>query len=255
MLESFLVSQVFALFLIFCRVGSGIMILPAFGETYVRPQFRLAIALMISLLLVPLLSKSMPPLPTSVLALMLLIGSEILTGLFIGSICTILISATHVAGMVFSFQSGMSSAVIFDASQSSQGSLVGNLMGLLALVLIFTMDLHHLMLRGITESYLVFTPGKWPPVHDFVETAVRTLSDTFTIAAQIATPLIVVGTLLFLGAGVLGRLMPTMQIFFVITAPQMMLSFFVLITAFSGIMLWYMEFYREKLIMIFSYVK
>lgn len=255
MLQQFLVSQVFALFLIFCRIGSGIMALPAFGETYVPASLRLALAFMISLLLVPLLSHSLPALPSSPLALALLVSSEILTGLFLGLICNMLISATHVAGMIFSFQSGISSAVIYDVTQASQGSLIGNLMGLLAVVLVFSTGLHHLMLRGITQSYSVFAPGQWPDMHDFVETAARTVADTFLIALQVTTPLVVIGTLLFLGAGVLARLMPTMQIFFVITPPQLLINIFILTTSFSAIMLWYMEFYREKLMALFSYVK
>lgn len=231
------------------------MLLPAFGETYVPPQLRLGFAFVLCLLLVPVIGKTIPPLPTSAVALTMLVGSEILTGLFIGTICNMLISVTHVAGMIFSFQSGMSSAVVYDVTQSSQGSLIGNFMGLLAIVLIFTTDLHYFILRGITQSYSVFTPGHWPPVRDFVESAVRITADTFMIAMQVSTPLIVVGTLLFLGAGVLSRLMPTMQVFFVITAPQLLISIFILTTTFSAVMLWFMEFYREKLMMIFSYVK
>lgn len=255
MLEQFLVSQVFALFLIFCRIGSGIMVLPAFGETYVPVRLRLALAFMLSLLLTPFLAKTIPAFPSSPLALALLVASEILIGLFIGTVCSILISVTHVAGMIFSFQSGMSSAVVFDVTQSSQGSLIGNLMGILTLVLLFSTGLHHVMLRGLTDSYIVFAPGHWPPLNDFVETVMRTASDTFIIAIQLAAPLLVVGTLLFLGAGILSRLMPTMQVFFVIIPPQLMVTFFVLATTFSGIMLWYMEFYRGKLMSIFSYVK
>ena len=210
---------------------------------------------MISLLLLPLLGKTMPAVPASGLALMLLVVSEVTIGLFIGLICNMLISATHTAGMIFSFQSGMSSAVVYDVTQSSQGSLLGNFMGLLTLVLVFSTGLHHLMLRAITESYTVFVPGHFPPLHDFMETAARTAADTFAIAAQLATPLIVIGTVLFLGAGVLARLMPTLQIFFLITAPQLLINVFILMTCFSAIMLWYMEFYREKLMTIFSYVK
>jgi flagellar biosynthetic protein FliR len=255
MIETFLISQVFALFLIFCRIGSAIMILPVFGEAYIPPLVRLTLAFMVSLLLVPLLGSVIPPLPASPLSLALIVASEITTGIFIGAVCNILISATHIAGMIFSFQSGMSSAVIYDVTQSSQGSLIGNLMGLLTITLLFTTGLHHLMLRGITESYAVFIPGHWPPLHDFVETAVRIISDTFIIAVQVSTPLLVIGTLLFLGAGILSRLMPTMQVFFVITPPQLLICIFILTTTFSAIMLWYMEFYREKLMMIFGYVK
>ena len=255
MLEQFLVAQVFALFLIFCRIGGCIMVLPGFGENYVPPSVRISLTFMISLILLPLIGKSMPPVPASAISFVLLVASEILIGLFIGSICKILIAVTHVTGMFFSFQSGMSSAVVYDVTQSAQGSLLGNFMGLMALVLIFSTGLHHIMLRAATDSYVVFTPGHWPPLHDLMETIARTVSDVFLISLQLSTPLLVIGTLLFLGAGVLARLMPTIQIFFLITAPQLMVCLFMLSTTISAIMLWYMEFYREKLLTIFTYVK
>jgi flagellar biosynthesis protein FliR len=255
MLESFVVSQVFALFLIFCRIGSGIMLLPGFGESYVSPLIRLMLALMVALLLTPVLGKSLPPLPSSPLALFLLVTCEILTGLLIGAICNIIISATHVAGMIFSAQSGLSSVVIFDVTQNSQGSIVGNFIGLLALLLIFATGMHHFMLRGITESYTVFVPGHFVPLASFVEIATHLVSDTFRVAVEISAPLIAAGTLLFLSAGILSRLSPAMQVFFVVMPLQMLLGLFVFMTSFSAIMLWYMEFYREQLTHFLGYVK
>jgi len=255
MLEHFLVSQVFVFFLIFCRIGSGIMLLPGFGESYVSQRVRLVLALMITLLLTPVLGKTFPPMPSSSLALALLVIIEIITGIFIGSICNILISVTHIAGMIFSFQSGISSAVIFDATQNSQGSLVGNFFGLATIVLLFITDLHHMMLRGITQSYSVFIPGHFLPLQDAVNTVVRLTSETFIMAVQISAPFIVIGTLLFLGAGVISRLMPTVQVFFIITAPQLLVSFFILVTTFSAMMLWYMEFYKDKLTEVLGYLK
>jgi len=254
MLEHFLVSQVFAFLLIFCRIGSGIMVMPGFRENYVSPRIRLGIALMITLIITPLLSKTMPSLPSSLFTLVLLAGSEILIGIFIGSVCNIIISATHVAGMIFSFQSGISSAVIFDATQNSQGSLVGNFLGLATIVLLFSTNLHHLMVLGLTKSYTVFIPGQFPPMHDFLETLARIISDTFIIALQISMPFIIAGTLLFLGGGILSRLMPTIQVFFLITPVQLLIGFFMLMAAFSTMMLWYMEFYKEKLMSFTSYI-
>lgn len=255
MLEQFLVAQVFSFFLIFCRIGAGLMVMPGYGETYISPRIRLNFALVVSLVLTPVLSKSLPALPASPLALTILIFAEVLVGLFIGGICRILISATHVAGTIFSFQSGLSSAVLYDVSQSSQGSLMGNFFGLITVVLLFATGMHAYMLRGIAESYVVFAPGNFPPIQDFAEAATRIAADTFMVAVEISTPVIVIGTLLFLGAGILARLMPSLQIFFLITSPQIIINFFALIAAFSAMMLWYMEFFRDKLSHFLGYLK
>lgn len=230
------------------------MVLPGFGETYVPPSMRMSLALVMCVLLTPLLSASMPHPPASALAFFLLIASEIVTGLFIGTVCSLIINATHVAGMIISLQSGISSAVIFDVTQNTQGSLIGNFLGLMTIVLLFCTDMHHLMLRGVTESYSVFAPGHFPPIKDFMEVTARMVSSTFTIAVQISTPALVSGTLLFLGGGIMSRLMPTMQVFFIIVPPQLLLGFFILMTSFSAMMLWYLEFYRDSLTSFMGYL-
>ncbi len=255
MLIHFLISQIYTFFLIFCRVGSGLMVLPGFGETYVSARIRLCLALMISLILTLPLGKAIPPTPPSVIMLMLLIVSEILIGIFIGSVCQILISVTHIAGTIFSLQSGIASAVIYDPTQSGQGSLIGNFLGMLTVVLIFCTDLHYLMLRGITDSYAVFIPGSFPAPGDFASVISHLVSDTFVMAVQISAPVIIAGTLLFLGAGVLSRLMPTIQIFFLLIAPQLMVGFFIFITTFSAMVLFYMEFYKDRIMTIMGYLK
>lgn len=255
MLEKFLVAQIFTFIMIFCRVGSAVMVLPGIGESYVSARIRLVFALMLSLLLTPTLIKTMPGFPASPLSLLLLILAEITIGLFIGAICRVLISATHVAGMIFSYQASLTSAVIHDVTQSAQGSLIGNFLGVTVVVLLFSTGLDALMLRGIAGSYVIFMPGHFPPLGAFVETYTRILADTFMIAVQISTPFLVGATLLFLGAGVLARLMPNIQIFFLIQAPQVILAFFLLIAVFGAMMLWYMEFFQEKLEGFFAYLR
>lgn len=229
--------------------------MPGYSEAYVPQNVRLILALAISLILTPVLGKAIPPMPPSSLLLALLVMNEILIGVFLGSICQILIAVTHIAGSIFSVQSGISSAVVFDTTQSSQGSLLGSFFGLTAVVLLFATDLHYMMLRGLTESYEVFTPGKYAPVGDFTGAVAHTASDVFTIAVQISAPIIITGTLLFLGGGIISRLMPTIQIFFVITAPQLLLGFFIIVTTFSAVMLAYMDFYRDKMVSIMGYLK
>jgi flagellar biosynthetic protein FliR len=246
-IESFLVSEIFAFMLIFTRVGSGVMVLPGIGEGYVSARVRLVFALIASLAMMPALSPLMPTIPGSPLALIVIIASEVLTGLFFGLMARILLSTMHTVGMILSYQSSLATATMFDSSQAGQGTAIGNFLGMLALVLLFITDLHHLMLRGLYDSYALFPPGNFAPVGDFAEVMSRLVGDTFVVAMKMASPLIAIGLLSYISSGVLSRLMPNMQVFFVIVPPQIWLSFAIISMVLSGMMLWYMEYLENYL--------
>jgi len=247
MLEKVLISELFAFLLVFCRVGSAIMLLPGFGEAYVPARARLLLAAMFSVALAPAL-HNMPHVPSNIMALFSLILAEILIGLFLGGLSRMLIGAIHMAGMIIAYQSSLASALTQDIAHSqAQGTSLGNLLGMSALVLLFATDLHHLMLRGIAESYTLFVAGQLPAIGDFSEHATRTMSGSFRMAMQLAAPHLVIGLLIYLGAGIISRLMPNIQIFFLLMAPQLLISFFILMISSSAIMLWYMDYIKESL--------
>lgn len=243
-LSHFLTSNVFAFLLIFCRVGSALMLLPGFGEAYVAVRARLFLALAFSLVLVPVIS--LPPMPASVGGTFIIIFGEILVGLMLGGIGRMMISGVHMAGGVIAYQSSLASALTSNiAGFSGQDTSVGNLLSMSTIVLIFVTDLHHVMLRGLMDSYQVFLPGHMPMMEDIATHATDTMTRSFRIAMQMASPHLVVGMLLYLAAGILARLMPNLQIFFIMMAPQLLISFFILMITFSAIMLWYLDFLKE----------
>lgn len=248
MLSQLLVSEVFAFLLVFCRLGSALMLLPGFGEIYIPVRVRLMMALAFSLILSPVIT--MPPVPSTTFGLVGLIGAEILIGLFLGGLSRMLIATVHMAGMIISYQASLVSALVPDLAQAqgqAQGTVLGNLLSVTAVVLIFATDLHHVMLKGLADSYSLFLPGQFPMVQDFANHAAQTLSGTFRMAMQMAAPHIVAGILLYLGAGIIARLMPGIQIFFIILPAQLLLSFFILMVAASAILMWYMDYFRDTL--------
>jgi flagellar biosynthesis protein FliR len=247
MLSQFLTAELFAFLLVFCRLGSALMLLPGFGELYVASRVRLMLALFFSMVLAPALT--LPSAPGSVATLIALLFSEILIGLFIGGIARMLISTMHITGSIIAYQSSLSSALTTDiAGFSSQDTSLGNMLSMTAVVLLFVTDLHHVLLKGLSESYTLFLPGQFPLVEDLANHATRTMSSVFQMAMHLAAPSIVVGMMLYLGAGILARLMPNMQIFFIMMAPQLLISFFILMVTISSIMLWYMDFLRESVL-------
>ncbi len=252
-LVDFSTFAVFSTFLIFSRIGSAVMFLPGVGETFVSPMIRLVFAGLLSFMLVPLYQNSIPPIPESSISLFLIIGGEITIGIIIGMVMRTILSAVHVLGMTISYQSGLSSGMMFDPSQGTQGTLFGNFLTLLVIAIIVSSDLHFLLIKAITNSYAVFSFGSYYEHHDdFTNLVIRTTSDAFNIGVQMSAPFIVAGLLLYIVAGVLSRIMPQLQIFFLILPAQILISLIILMATVGAIVLWFVEYYREAITNLFG---
>lgn len=252
-LETLSALAMFHYFLLFCRIGSAIMLLPGFGETYVPPTIRALLALFITLVVYLPLKDTLPQeQPENLAQLMAFIFAEIAVGLFIGMMIRMLISVWHVAGMLIALYSGLASATLFDPNQGGQGAIIGIFLNLTALVLLFATDTHHLMLLGIIDSYQTFAAGKMPMMGDFSDFAAKTLSGVFRIAFMISAPIMVVTLFMNVMGGIMGRLMPAMQVFFIMMPVQILVSFIILMITFSAGMLWYMRYFKDSLAQLFS---
>jgi flagellar biosynthetic protein FliR len=214
-LDEFLIAQVFALLFVFARVGTALVILPVFGENFVSQRVRLLLALALSLLLVPVLQERIPPAPSSAPVLLRLLAIEVVAGVFIGTVARIFLATLDTAGMFISLQTGLASAAIFNPALGVTGSPFGSFLGMAGLALIAVTDLHHMLLLGLAASYDLFVPGVGLPMGDFAQTVGRALTQSFAIGFQMAAPFIIGGILLNTALGVLSRLVPQMQIFFV----------------------------------------
>lgn len=214
-LETFLSGQIYAFLLVFTRVGTALMFMPVFGETFVSASIRLLFALGMSLVLTPVLMPTLPVAPTDVPGLLTLIATEGFIGLFLGVVARLLMSTLEMAGMLISMQTGLAAAVMFNPSLGTQGSPFGSILGVLGITLVVVADLHHLLLAGLGNSYALFPPGGLLPVNDFAETVMRLVGQSFSIGMQMAAPFVIGGIILNVALGVLSRLVPQMQIFFV----------------------------------------
>jgi flagellar biosynthetic protein FliR len=252
MLDQLIPGNLYAFFLVFARVGAVIMLLPGFGEAYVSARIRLIFALVLSLVLLPIVAKYLPAMPVSPIQLVIHFGIEVLIGVFIGGAVRILISALQMAGTVVAYQSSLANALVYDPASAQQSALSSTFLATTGAMLIFVTNLHHLMLGGIVESYQLFAVGKSLPVADMSETAARLLGRAFVLAMQIAAPFIIVGLLFMLGVGLVNRLMPQVQIFFVAMPMQIVIGFFVLMLTVSAAMMWFMGIFETELRTLFT---
>ncbi|MEK9969013.1 MAG: flagellar biosynthetic protein FliR [Ferrovibrio sp.] len=228
MLQEFVAGNVYAFLLIFSRLGSAMMSLPAVGEKSVPARFRLSIALLMSALVAPVLGSTLPPLPAQPFHLAFLIVTEIGFGLALGMMVRLLMSAMHVAGTVIALQAGLASAMFFDPNQGGQSVLVSSALVFFGITLVFATDLHLLGLQAAYDSYKLFPPMQAPSFGDFANVVMHIVNDGFALGIKLAAPFIVYGIVFNVALGLLNRLMPSLQIFFIMQAPQIAMALVVL---------------------------
>lgn len=246
MLRELLALNIFGFFLIFARVGTAFMALPGFSASYISVRIRLLFALAVSFVVAPILIPDLPVLPATPLALLLLLLGEVLIGGFFGAIGRITTGALHVAGTVISYLAGMANAFVQDPIAEQQGSIISGFLTTTAIVLIFISDMHHLMLRAVTESYVLFRPGEALMVDDMASMIARRVSDMFILGVQLASPFLLTGITHFLMLGLLGRLMPNLPVFFFGLPIQIATQIIILAIVVSGIMLAFMTYFGDS---------
>ena len=99
--------------------------------------------------------------------------------------------------------------------RASRALLIGNFLTLLGMTLLFATDSHHLVIAALNESYRIFSPGEMMPSGDVAALATRAFAAAFKIGMQLSAPFLVFGLVFNIGLGVLARLMPQMQVYFV----------------------------------------
>ncbi len=248
MLEEILPATVFSVLLVFARVGGALMLMPGFGEAYVPARSRLILALVISVVVSPVLLPVLPVLPTSAAVLFVLILGEIFVGVFLGALARMIMGALTTAGMALAYMSALANALVNDPAVQQQGSIAGSFLSITALLLIFVLDLHHLILAAIIDSYALFPPGDLPPVGDFSQMISRVAADSFHLGVKLATPFLVVGLLFYLGVGLLARLMPQVQIFFVVMPLQLYLGFAMFAISLPVMLGWFLGVFEDTLL-------
>lgn len=241
MLEQLLVADVYMFLAVFARMGAALMVLPGFGELSIPPRVRLAFALTLAFVLYPLVVDLIPPMPSNGFGLVAFIGGEVLIGIVIGTIARILVASLQIAGTIIAFNSGLGSAQLFDPTAGQQGAITGAFLATIGVTLLFVTNLHHLMLFALVDSYQLFAPGGGFPVGDFSNIASQVVARSFRIGMQIAMPVVLVGVMIYVAMGLMARLMPQMQVFFIALPLQILVAFTILALTIGAGMLLFLD--------------
>jgi flagellar biosynthetic protein FliR len=241
---SFLPALAAAFMLAFARIGAMVMLLPGLGESSIPVRIKLGIALLLTMIILPLHRQAYQVDMQSLAPLLVLMVHEIVIGIVLGATARVTLSALQVAGAVIAQQMGLGFVTGVDPTQGQQGVLVGNFLTMLGVTLLFATDSHHLVIAALSDSYKIFAPGELVPSGDVASLAMRAFAAAFKLGLQLSAPFLVFGLVFNIGLGVLARLMPQMQVYFVGAPLSIMIGFLILalvLAAMMGTFLSYFE--------------
>jgi len=213
--------------LVFARIGAMVMLLPGLGETNIPVRIKLAIALLLTLIILPLHRADYHIDMGSMAALLVMMIYEILIGIVLGATARVTLSALQVSGAVIAQQLGLGFVTSVDPTQGQQGVLIGNFLTLLGITMLFATDSHHLVIAALNDSYSIFSPGEMVSSGDVAALATRAFAAAFRLGMQLSAPFLVFGLVFNVGLGVLARLMPQMQVYFVGVPLSIMAGFLI----------------------------
>jgi flagellar biosynthetic protein FliR len=187
--------------LAFARVGAMVMLLPGLGESNIPVRVKLSIALLLTLIILPLHRQAYHVDMTSMTSLLVLMMHEIVIGIILGATARVTLSALQVAGSIIAQQVGLGFVTSVDPTQ-----------------------------------------GETMSSGDVASLATQAFTTAFKIGLQLSAPFLVFGLVFNIGLGVLARLMPQMQVYFVGVPLSIFAGFLILglvLTAMMGTFLDY----------------
>jgi len=204
-----------AIFLIFCRLMSFLLLIPVLGHKAIPAPFRLSLGLTLSLVLYPVVKRYLPPVPLSIEGVTLAVGREVCVGLVLGAGAYVTMEAIALGAQLTGYQLGWGTAGLLDPHSQQQTSALAPLYGWMALMVILLADLHHVFLANFAESFAVTGARSLTiPADTAIDALIRGTGSLWVLAVRIAAPL----TAVLLGCqvllAILARLLPQMNVLF-----------------------------------------
>jgi flagellar biosynthetic protein FliR len=117
---------------------------------------------------------------------------------------------------------GLSNVLQPDPDLGPQTSALSSLFGLAVPTLILVSGLYSLPIAAVGGSYRLIPPGTGLPPGDSVQAVARSVEEAFALALRLSAPAIVLSVSCSVAAGVLARLAPRLQVYFLAMPVQIL---------------------------------
>ena len=201
--------------LVLLRVSALLVVAPIFGHRNWQARSKVGLAFLVSILLFPMVAEQTVELPAGVFAYAALMVREVLMGVVLGFTVLLLFVGIQFAGQLAGLQMGFGIVNVIDPQSANQISIIGQFLNILAILLLLTINGHHMILSALVTSFETIPLGG-VSFHDGVMMKlIAVTAQVFVIAIKISAPVLIALFLVTASMGVLARTVPQMNVFMV----------------------------------------
>jgi flagellar biosynthetic protein FliR len=220
-----LLPQSIAVFLLMLvRVGTMLMLMPGFSGRSVPAPIKVIFSVVVTLTLVPF-SQTNAAQFNDPGRFAVGVGQEFLVGLLMGFGIALIFGAVEMAAGLINIQMGLNLSPAFNPSFNMTGGALDTFYMLIASLIFFGADAHHLLILALQRSFVTIPVGAATFSQSGQQTLAALTEVMFVDALRIGLP--VAGTLLLadVALGILSRMVPQMNVFFVGLPAKMLVGF------------------------------
>ncbi len=201
-----------ALFFIFLRLTSYFVIVNAFFQTGTPHILKGTLSLIISIAVLAGVDYSAVNEINNVYYLIIYGLNEVMTGLVLGFITNMIFEVVKFAGSWMDIHAGFSMVSVLDPTSHSQTTLIGNFSYMIATVIFFIVDGHHIVIKLLIESFRIVPIGQTLVYQETMMAVISTITEYFVLGVKIAVPIVLIIVITDLCLGLISRTVPTIPI-------------------------------------------
>ena len=196
----------------FMRIGACFMVAPAFGAPGVPARIRIVLAGAVALLVAPLVPAPAGISPFSAQGVLVTI-QQVLIGVALGFSLQLIFDAVSMGGQLLANSMGLSFAYNMDPIHGTETSVVGQLYGILVLLVFLSLNGHLYIIQVLVDGFRTLPVGTASlGPHGLWQIAVWG-REIFAGALAIALPGVTALTIVNLAFGVMSRAAPALNLF------------------------------------------
>jgi flagellar biosynthesis protein FliR len=223
-----ILDHAFGLVLVLARVGATLVLLPGLGEVMIPAFVKAGLVLTLTILLLPIVEPLLPPRPDSEVALALLIITELANGIWFGWLARILTTSLPLAGQFIADFAGFANVLLPNPELGPQTTAIAQFYEVAVPALILSTGLYTELISALVGFYHLIPPGTLAWVPDSATATVAVVTQSFDLALRLAAPFVLAAIAWHVAIGLIARLVPRLQIFFVALPGQIGLGLLLL---------------------------
>jgi flagellar biosynthetic protein FliR len=223
-----ILNHAFALVLVLARVGATLALLPGLGESAIPSFVKAGLVLTLTILVLPIVEPMLPPRPESEVRLGLMVLAELANGLWFDWLARILTTSLPLAGQFVADFVGLANVLQPSADLGAQTTVISRMYDVAVPVLILSTGLYRMLISALVGFYRLIPPGTLTWTADSAATTVTAVAESFDLALRLAARFILAAVAWHVAIGLIARLVPRLQVFFVALPGQIGLGLLLL---------------------------